>query len=416
VVTEPLALPPCEPGGPDPTAVTATIGAWVRSPALVELVGYFGGDMPAGPVGPALAWAAEFSTVWDFRAGIRERFDTTHVDYGADLDARLRTLIRALGLGGRERPAHDGYDHVVVLGGGIRVTMGRAEYAGRLLAAGLAVRSLTGLGSLRWRDEREHREGRRLGLDPFDTEADMMTVGLRRSFGLAEPAQVDGGDGWWHRRWPEPGPAIAEIHVLAAPSSRPPLRANTADTLLGWATHVHTPAAAERVLVVTNDPYVRHQHCDAVRLLGGRYGCGIETIGYDDAVRSVWGRPLSTTELLQEVRSSLLAMQNLHDSVSVDRRRSPAGSRKPALQEYPPPHGVSRSRRHRATPPERNRPVSDFMDRAKDFADQHDEQVDKGIQRAGDEADKRTGGKYDEQIDKGVDAAQQRTGQGDTSP
>jgi hypothetical protein len=59
--------------------------------------------------------------------------------------------------------------------------------------------------------------------------------------------------------------------------------------------------------------------------------------------------------------------------------------------------------------------MSDFMDRAKDFADQHDEQVDKGLERAGDEADKRTGGKYDEHIDKGVDAAQQRTGQGDTA-
>jgi MT0933-like antitoxin protein len=59
--------------------------------------------------------------------------------------------------------------------------------------------------------------------------------------------------------------------------------------------------------------------------------------------------------------------------------------------------------------------MSDFTDRAKDFAEQHDEQVDKGIERAGDEADKRTGGRYDEQIDKGVDAAQERTGQGDTA-
>lgn len=59
--------------------------------------------------------------------------------------------------------------------------------------------------------------------------------------------------------------------------------------------------------------------------------------------------------------------------------------------------------------------MGNFMDRAKDLADQHDEQVDKGLDRAGDEADKRTGGKYDEHIDKGVDFAQQRTGDGDTS-
>jgi hypothetical protein len=55
-----------------------------------------------------------------------------------------------------------------------------------------------------------------------------------------------------------------------------------------------------------------------------------------------------------------------------------------------------------------------FMDKAKDLADQHDEQVDQGLDKAGDFADQKTGGKYDSQIDKGVDAAQQRTGDGDT--
>ena len=55
-----------------------------------------------------------------------------------------------------------------------------------------------------------------------------------------------------------------------------------------------------------------------------------------------------------------------------------------------------------------------FMDKAKDFADQHDEQVDQGIEKAGDQVDQRTGGKYDSQVDKAQDAAQQRTGSGDT--
>jgi MT0933-like antitoxin protein len=55
-----------------------------------------------------------------------------------------------------------------------------------------------------------------------------------------------------------------------------------------------------------------------------------------------------------------------------------------------------------------------FMDQAKDFADEHDEQVDEGLQKAGDQIDERTGDKYSSQIDKGVDAAQERTGGGDT--
>ncbi|MDI5941323.1 MULTISPECIES: antitoxin [Micromonospora] len=60
--------------------------------------------------------------------------------------------------------------------------------------------------------------------------------------------------------------------------------------------------------------------------------------------------------------------------------------------------------------------MSDFMDKAKDLADKHDKQVDQGIEKAGDMADQRSGGKYDKQIDKGVDMAQRRTGEGDTSP
>jgi MT0933-like antitoxin protein len=57
-----------------------------------------------------------------------------------------------------------------------------------------------------------------------------------------------------------------------------------------------------------------------------------------------------------------------------------------------------------------------FMDKAKEFADQHDEQVDKGVEKAGDVADQRTGGQHGDQIDRGVDAAQERTGEGDTQP
>ncbi|GAA5194375.1 hypothetical protein GCM10023322_58580 [Rugosimonospora acidiphila] len=311
----PFALPPCEPGGPDPAGVVASIGEWVTSPELAELVVHFGGEVPDGPIGSVLARLAEFSRVWDFRGGVKERFDTERVDYEGDVDARLRLLISVLGLGGSDRPVRESYDHIIVLGGGIRVTLGRTDYTARLLAKGLRARTLAGLASLRWRHDREHRESVRLGLGPIETEADMMSVGLCRAMDLARPTSERGGDGWWHRVWADPRPGVAEVHVLAAPSTRPPQRANTADTLIGWAEYVSAPTAADRVLLVTNDPYVRYQHCDAIRLLGMRYGCGIETVGFDDLATREWGRPLSTTELLQEVRSSLLAARNLHDAL-----------------------------------------------------------------------------------------------------
>lgn len=59
------------------------------------------------------------------------------------------------------------------------------------------------------------------------------------------------------------------------------------------------------------------------------------------------------------------------------------------------------------------RAMSDFTDKAKDFADEHDDKVDQGLQQAGDKVDDRTGGKYADKIEKGVDDAQRRTGDDD---
>ena len=57
-----------------------------------------------------------------------------------------------------------------------------------------------------------------------------------------------------------------------------------------------------------------------------------------------------------------------------------------------------------------------FLDKARDAADQHDDKVDQGLEKAGDFADQKTGGGHSEQVDRAVDQAQQRTGQGDQQP
>jgi MT0933-like antitoxin protein len=55
-----------------------------------------------------------------------------------------------------------------------------------------------------------------------------------------------------------------------------------------------------------------------------------------------------------------------------------------------------------------------FLDKAKELIDQHDEQVDQGLDKAGDLAKERFAG-HDAQIDGLIDQAQQRTGAGDTT-
>jgi hypothetical protein len=52
------------------------------------------------------------------------------------------------------------------------------------------------------------------------------------------------------------------------------------------------------------------------------------------------------------------------------------------------------------------------FDDIKRVADEHDEQVDQGLEKAGDAIGERSG--HEEQVDRAVDAAQEHTGEGDT--
>ena len=54
--------------------------------------------------------------------------------------------------------------------------------------------------------------------------------------------------------------------------------------------------------------------------------------------------------------------------------------------------------------------IGDFVDKAKDLAGQHPDQVDQGIDMVGDAADQRTGGQHAEQVDKAQDAVRERLG------
>lgn len=54
-----------------------------------------------------------------------------------------------------------------------------------------------------------------------------------------------------------------------------------------------------------------------------------------------------------------------------------------------------------------------FMDQAREYVEKQDEQIDRGMEKAGDMVNERTGGRYKEQVDRGVDMMQARTGEGD---
>lgn len=53
--------------------------------------------------------------------------------------------------------------------------------------------------------------------------------------------------------------------------------------------------------------------------------------------------------------------------------------------------------------------MGDFMKKAKEFAAKNEQKIEQGVRKAGDEIDRRTGGKYNEKIDKAVGQAQRAT-------
>jgi hypothetical protein len=51
-----------------------------------------------------------------------------------------------------------------------------------------------------------------------------------------------------------------------------------------------------------------------------------------------------------------------------------------------------------------------FLDDAKKLVDEHEDQVDQGIEKAGDLVDDKTGGQYAGQVDQGQEFLEGRTG------
>ncbi|HEY0698378.1 MAG TPA: hypothetical protein VGD43_11280 [Micromonospora sp.] len=305
----PVARLPVWPAGGGSTETLARdIADWVNSAALAALLHAFGSAMPGGDTGARLAYLDDFSIVWDSRGG-GERLDARYAERDEPTCQLIAAAVSALGLAGREQPAADRYDHVLILGGGPVTGRARSRFAADLLDGGVTTGTVAGLGSLRPLPSTSAIEGVEL------TEGDGMLIAVREAFPpsgdvTGRSGTTEAGHSWWVKSYPSTG---GQVSVIAAPPTRPGLRANTADTMLGWAELAARPTPDERVLVVTTDLYVPFQHADAIMTLGLPYRCGIETVGFSTRTFHAWPKgPSHTGELLQELRSAIRSMRSLY--------------------------------------------------------------------------------------------------------
>ncbi|GAA4263808.1 antitoxin [Dactylosporangium darangshiense] len=59
--------------------------------------------------------------------------------------------------------------------------------------------------------------------------------------------------------------------------------------------------------------------------------------------------------------------------------------------------------------------MSKLLDKAKELLTKHDDKVDKGLDEAGEQADRRTDSKYTGHIEQGADEAREHTGEDETT-
>src|SRR5690349_9874565 len=122
VTFAPVGLPVCEPGLPPDKLddqLHDGIAAWIDSDAMSALLAEFGqGPLPAASLGERLTALESISArCWDYRKGL-ERHQALGEKFTAGRELRIRAAAAALGLAGRQTPAYESYDHVLVLGGG----------------------------------------------------------------------------------------------------------------------------------------------------------------------------------------------------------------------------------------------------------------------------------------------------------
>ncbi|MFI5932074.1 hypothetical protein [Actinoplanes sp. NPDC051494] len=326
-----VPLPACEPD-PHRATIAAAIEDWITSAPVRALVSRFGAALPDAGPDELLTWLDAFSAEhWDFRRrGNAERDQVEAPAFDQATTALITEAATALHLVAADPPARRSYEHVLILGGLGRACLQRTEFAARLIRDGtVTTPAVAALGSFR---PLTAAETTLPALTGHGHEADAMDAGVRAGFGYGETAEKESSPGpVTHRSWQVRtyrAPGLPTGQVLAAPSSDPGRRrANTADTYEFWARRADL-GPADRILVVTSPIYVPFQHSDAIRMIALRYGCGIDTIGFDPARTTIPLAPdaLAPERYLQEIRSALLSLRHLHLAVRQD-PRSHNGSR-----------------------------------------------------------------------------------------
>lgn len=323
---------------PRPTTVAEVpraVDAWTSSEAMRALVRAFGSELPRSHLHARLKWLDEFSSVWDYRSGGTERDQQDRaVLTGEQADVALHAAA-ALGLMDDTASMSGDFDHVVVLGGLVRGCFNRMRAASSLLREGqlrtASVFALTGFRPLSGSDGAAVRNppseveiARSMGFEAIHDEFEAMDAAVRHYFDRGSPDVRDGVDSddrraaWRLHSYLPVGPQPM-IRTLAAPSTDPSRRANTADGLSFLAGVVEPLSAESSVLLVTTAIYAPYQGAVALRVLSHGHGASVTTLGVAAAgasdVHARFDQAFDAGHYLAEIRSAIRGYRALVEEV-----------------------------------------------------------------------------------------------------
>lgn len=300
----------------DPREIQQSTASWLDSAEMTELLARFDHTLTATGLRNRLAEAEQISRdIFDFRQG-GERWEAKKAEFSQRTAEVVDALIARIYRDPREFPATElgQPTHGLVLGGRINSCLLRAELLAELLAQGLHVGHIWGLGSRRDVVQVEREVASRLHLGPITDELDAMCAAL--CYALNLPGSVE------ESRWsPSEVRRLARSPIpvsgLAAEPGQGNVRATTSDTYRFFLETAGSVTQRDHILIITSALHAPFQHAQALAELSVPTGATITSVGAhigtsrQDAVRTEW----TTAEWLQEIRSAIWSMRVMYDKL-----------------------------------------------------------------------------------------------------
>lgn len=309
----------------------------MRSPPMEALVTEFGGaKMPSTSLDDLLVILETFSSQWDYRRGA-ERSSITKAHLGSASERLIVEAATALGLNRPVLPAHDRFDHILILGGLASACFARCLGAADFVRASHTRPSaITALGADRPLGAGEMTNVGYLLAKNATNEFDALDAGLRLAFCLGgasdddwDPKAAVPGRPRWIRNYSDS--RGIPIQVIAAPTVRlGAMRANTAETMEMFARNIGGLAEGERLLLLTTSLYAPYQHAEGLRTLWLPYRSEVEVYGVHPREMDQRFAPrIEAHHYLQEIRSTICALGRLLRSITgTEEQESMAGKAK----------------------------------------------------------------------------------------